>query len=409
MRILITAVGKRTEHWTSLFTELTDRPGTEVTVLAADISPITVRALGELSRQHENFRFQVVPHLIGEERSGHMASVLFGPGAGRRVRSKRPDIVHIIGEAAYLSTWQAIRMRDRRWPGTPATLYAAQNIVMRFPFPFPLLERESYRSISHAFPITPSALGVLRAKGYRGPATVIPLGVDTDHFRPAAGPRTHPFTAGFVGRLEPHKGIGDLLRVTELLDCRLLLVGDGSLRGLVEKAQADRPGKVRLQRWVDHGELPRLLSQMHVVVLPSREVVQRNVVPWVGIPLREQFGRVLVEAMACGVPVVGSDTGDIPHVIGTSGLVYPAGDTAALAECLWRLRDDPALVARLSLSGRTRACQEFSWRGIADALLAVWRGLTATGNAPAPAPTAASPLERTEPSATGPDGERSDR
>lgn len=375
MRILITAVGKRTEHWMSLFTALTDRPDVEVTVYAADVSHLTRQALQELTRRQERFRYRLVPHLLGEDRSGHMASVVFRPGSAGHVRAERPDIVHIIGEAAYLSTQQAIALRNRHWPGVPVTLYAAQNVVMRFPFPFPLLERRSYRSISHAFPITPSALHVLRAKGYRGAATIVPLGVDPDRFRPGTEPKAHPFTVGFVGRLEPHKGIADLLRAAERLECNLLLVGDGSLRGTVERAAAARPDHVQLKRWVDHTQLPWLLSRMHVVALPSVEVVQRNVVPWIGIPLREQFGRVLVEAMACGVPVVGSDTGDIPHVIGDSGLVFPAGDVGALTECLRRIRDDPALARRLAADGRSRACREFSWRGIADTLVGVWQRL----------------------------------
>ncbi|MGP3924098.1 glycosyltransferase family 4 protein [Streptomyces sp. 8N616] len=375
MRILIIAVGKRTEHWISLFAALADQPGTELTVYAADVSALTARALHDLASDQKHFRYHVVPHLLGEDRTGHMASVMFHPGSARRLLSRRPDVVHIIGEAAYLSTRQAIRLRNRYWPGVPVTLYAAQNVVMRLPFPFPILERRTYRAVDHAFPITPSALRVLRTKGYRGPATIVPLGVDTDRFTPREAPRTHPFTVGFVGRLEPHKGIGDLLRAAERVDCDLLVVGDGSLRGEVERAASDRPGRVELRPWADHAELPALMNRMNVLALPSVEIVQRNLVPWIGIPLREQFGRVLVEAMACEIPVVGSDTGDIPHVIGPSGLVFPAGDADALADRLGQIRDDPALARRLAASGLSRAREEFSWRRIAEALHCAWQRL----------------------------------
>ena len=90
---------------------------------------------------------------------------------------------------------------------------------------------------------------------------------------------------------------------------------------------------------------------MSVLALPSAEIVQRNVVPWVGIPLREQFGRVLVEAMACGVPVVGSDVGEIGHVIGGAGLTFPAGDVPALSRAIAAVRGDPALALRLGEAG----------------------------------------------------------
>ncbi|HKT02167.1 MAG TPA: glycosyltransferase family 4 protein [Rugosimonospora sp.] len=375
MHVLITVVGKRTEHWTDMFAALCQRPGVELTLLAADVSAATVNQLRRLAHRHPRLRYHILPHLIGEQLTGHMASVAFRPGALAGTVGRRPDVVHIIGEAAYLSTWQATRLR-RRWPGVAVTLYAAQNIVMRFPRPFPWIERHSYRVVDHAFPITPAALDVLRTKGYPGPATIVPLGVDTTLFQPrSAPPGGARFTAGFVGRLEPHKGIGCLLNAAELLDCDLLVVGEGSLRADVDRAAAKRPGRVTVHGWAGHETLPTLLGRMDALVLPSVELVQRNVAPWIGIPLREQFGRVLVEAMACGVPVVGSDVGEVPHVIGDPGLTFPAGDPLALATRLARLRDDPELAARVSARGVERAAVEFGWDRIVEAMCRVWTDL----------------------------------
>lgn len=374
MHVMVSVVGKRTEHWTDLFAALADRPEMSLTVLAADVSEGTRRDLDRLSRGSSRLRSFVLPHRIGEDRTGHMASVVFAGNALRAVaRDQRPDVVHVIGEAAYLSTWQMLRLRRRHWPGVPATLYAAQNVVIRFPPPFPMIERFAYGAVDHTFPITPAALRVLRAKDYRGRATLVPLGVDTSAFRPPPVTLSRPeFTAGFVGRLEPHKGIGDLLRAVEILDCDLLVVGDGSMRGDVERAAARRPGRVTLHGWTDHQTLPGLLAKMDALVLPSVELVQRNVVPWIGIPLREQFGRVLVEAMACGVPVVGSEIGEIPWVIGPAGLTVPPQDAGALADRLGRLRDDPGLAKELAGSGLVRATTEFSWERIADLMCRVW-------------------------------------
>ncbi|MEH1127928.1 glycosyltransferase family 4 protein [Micromonospora sp. CPCC 206061] len=379
MHLLITAVGKRTEHWTALFAALCKRPDVAVTVLAADVSEVTRRELQRQARQCPRLRYHVLPHLLGEDLTGHMASVLFRPGAGRLLTGQRPDVIHIIGEAAYLSTWQVLRQRRRLWPRVPVTLYAAQNIVIRFPVPFPLLERRAYRAVDHAFPITPAALDVLRTKGYQGPADIVPLGVDTDVFKPRQAPARPPqrFTAGFVGRLEPYKGVRDLLHAVELADCDLLLVGDGSLTPEVRQAATRRPGRIRLHGWADHAELSGLLAQMDVLVLPSIEVLQRNVVPWIGVPLREQFGRVLIEAMASGLPVVGSDVGEIPHVMGDAGLSFPAGDAARLAARLAQLRDSPDLARRLSERGIARAATQFAWDRVADSLCRVWEQLIA--------------------------------
>ncbi|GDY33548.1 glycosyltransferase family 4 protein [Gandjariella thermophila] len=379
MHILMTAVGQRTEHWMSLFAILADRPEVELTLCTADVSPLTIQALTELDRRADRFHFRCLPHLLSERRTGHMASIAFRPGATRRLRTLRPDILHIIGEAAYLSTFQIVRLRNRLWPTTPITLYAAQNVVMRFPFPFPSLERYAYRTITHAFPITPAALALLRTKGYQGPASILPLGVDTKAFRPTST-SPHPFTVGFVGRLEPHKGVHDLLRATEVLDCHLLVVGEGRLRDDVQRAAARRPGKIHLKPWLDHAALPSVLAQMDVLVLPSVEIVQRNIVPWIGIPLREQFGRVLVEAMACGIPVVGSDVGEIPHVIADAGLTFPAGNVAALTDRLTQLRDNPDLARRLATNGRRRAETEFGWAHIAGSLCQTWTELAETAS-----------------------------
>ncbi|MFV2017275.1 glycosyltransferase family 4 protein [Micromonospora sp. LOL_023] len=380
---MITIVGARTEHWIELFAALADRPDVTVTVVAADVSELTRTELDKLSSRAARFRCHIAPHLLGESRTGHMASVLFCADVSRYVEH-RPDIVHVIGEAAYLSTWQAIRSCRRRWPTIPTSLYAAQNIVIDFPPPFPAIERHTYDQVDHMFPITPAALYVLRVKGYSGTASVVPLGVDTSLFRTRRDKEVRRrFTVGFVGRLEHHKGIADLLHAADSIDCDVSIIGAGSLRPLVEQATRRRPGRIVLHPWADHHDLPDHLDRMDALALPSIEVVQRNVVPWVGIPLREQFGRVLVEAMACGTPVVGSNVGEIPHVIGDAGLTFPAGDRAALASCLARLRDDPALTATLSANGLARANRLFSWARIADAMCEAWSGIRLARDRPA--------------------------
>ena len=88
---------------------------------------------------------------------------------------------------------------------------------------------------------------------------------------------------------------------------------------------------------------------------------------------KEQFGRALTEAMACEVPVVGSDSGEIARVIGDAGLVFPEGDTAALTERLQRLRDDPALRRDLAARGLARVRSRFTPDEIARQTVEVYR------------------------------------
>jgi glycosyltransferase involved in cell wall biosynthesis len=379
MHVLIAPIAYPLDKMLELSTELARQPGVELTIFSAAVSPASRVGASALVRDHPHVQVHVAPQLAGMEATGHMASVMYRPGSGRWLAQQAlghrpPDVVHIIGEAGYLSTFQMLNLCARHWPQVPVTLFAAQNVVARYPFPFPILERRAYRQISCALPITPAAERVLRVKGYRGRSQIVPLGVDTKLFSPRPAPEPRPFTVGFVGWFEPHKGILDLLAAAERIDAHLLMVGKGGLQTRILRESARRPGRIRLHPWADRHQLPDLLAQMDVLVLPSVPVVQRRVAPWIGIPLREQFGRVLVEAMACGVPVVGSDVGEIPHVIGEAGLVYPYGDVSALARCLARLRGNAHLTTHLSSAGKARAHQ-FSWSRIAEDLCRIWREL----------------------------------
>ncbi|MBI4798322.1 MAG: glycosyltransferase [Desulfarculus sp.] len=196
---------------------------------------------------------------------------------------------------------------------------------------------------------------VLRRRGYAGPVVYIPWGVDTSLFRPPAGPRPErPYTVGLVGRFSPEKGIADLLAASRLMRAphRLLLVGGGPLEPLVRQAASQAgPGRLELLPVVEHGQMPAVYAAMDVLALPARQV---------GFD-KEQFGRVLAEAMACQVAVVGSDCGAIPEVIGDAGLIYPQGDATALAARLDELAQ-PARRARAARAGLERARRLFSWQ-----------------------------------------------
>jgi glycosyltransferase involved in cell wall biosynthesis len=112
-------------------------------------------------------------------------------------------------------------------------------------------------------------------------------------------------------------------------------------------------------------EIGSLIAGFDLLVLPSRSTPA-----W-----KEQFGRVLVEAMLCEVAVVGSSSAEIPNVIGDAGVVFPEGDTGALSAALSRLAADPAERRRLGVAGRQRALRLFTQRRIADATYDVYRAM----------------------------------
>lgn len=290
------------------------------------------------------------------------------PRLGRRLQEFAPHVVHIDEEPYNLATFHALWLTKRF--GARALWFSWQNLNRRYPHPFRLIERYCLRQTDYVIAGSQGAADVWRAKGYRGPLEVIPqFGVDPQLFSPAAG-QGHggsEFAIGYVGRLVPEKGVGLLLdAVAELEgDWRLTILGTGSERErLMARVHELRiAGRVHFREPLRSVEMPRFYRQLDVLVLPSRS--RPN---WI-----EQFGRVLIEAMACGVPVVGSDCGEIPHVIGPAGLVFPEGDSAALRARLDRLQKDAALRADLARRGRARVIERYTQRRVADQTVAVYR------------------------------------
>jgi glycosyltransferase involved in cell wall biosynthesis len=144
----------------------------------------------------------------------------------------------------------------------------------------------------------------------------------------------------------------------------LTLVGSGeeleALRKLAsEGGIADR---VTLGVRLPSAEMPDFYRSLDLLVLPSR--TRPN---W-----KEQFGRVLIEAMASGVPVLGSDSGEIPHVIGSAGVVFPEGDVGALRSQLQRLMQDRAARECLAAAGRERVLAQYTMAEIARQTVAAY-------------------------------------
>ena len=104
MRVLITAVGQRTQHWNDLFALLAGRTDLELTLALSDVSSQTIETLDRYRRRWPRLRYVRLPHRRNDRRSGHPASVMYRADGLRALVDTRPDVIHILGEAAYLST-----------------------------------------------------------------------------------------------------------------------------------------------------------------------------------------------------------------------------------------------------------------------------------------------------------------
>ena len=292
----------------------------------------------------------------------------FYPTLHRIFSRVRPDLLHMDEEPYNLATLQGYALAKRH--GARAMFFTWQNLLRRYPPPISWLERLIYRLSSGAIAGNAEAVDVLRRKGYCGRTWVIPqFGVDPELFTPDAAPRPddRPFTVGFVGRLRERKGAHLLVEaVAQLRDdtrFELLAWGQEEQRIRALASQLGISDRVAFHPAVPSDQVPEFLRRLDVVVMPSIEIES-----W-----KEQFGRVLVEGMACGVNVVGSDSGEIAHVIGDAGLVFPPGDSVALAESLRRLRDDAVLRAALRERGIERVREPYTQQAIADQTVAAYR------------------------------------
>lgn len=307
----------------------------------------------------------------------------FYPTLGAILKRTRPDIVHMDEEPYNLATWHGLRLAEAA--GARGVFFTWQNLNRRYPWPFRAFEIANYRRAAHVIAGNRTAVEVLTAKGYRGPVTVIPqFGVDPEIFHPApeaAGQEPRPtapapFHIGYAGSLIPEKGVDLLLAACAALPnrgWRLTILGDGPERPRL-MALAGETGIAGQVTFLGHRpstQTPDIYRTFDALVLPS--VSRPN---WV-----EQFGRVLTEAMACGVPVIGAASGEIPNVIGDAGLVFSEGDADALRDALARLLADPALHRDLAGRGRARVLAHFTQAQVAAATYRVYQAVLAHGKA----------------------------
>ncbi len=291
----------------------------------------------------------------------------FYPRLGHLLDRLQPDLLHMDEEPYNTATWHAARLAVRR--RIPFVFFTWQNLHRRYPPPFRWMEQYVYAHTAHAIAGNVAAARVLRTKGYCGPLSVIPqFGVDPDVFAPCPRSRGgRPFTIGFAGRLVEEKGLLVLLDALAGLPGKWVLHVRGSgplapqLRARTEALGLS--GRVRIEPPLPSTRMPAFYHALDVLVLPS---LSRPY--WV-----EQFGRVLIEAMACEVPVVGSDCGEIPNVVGEAGLIVPEGDVGALRDALRRLMEHPDVRHKLAKAGRERVLRHFTQAQVAFRTWQVYR------------------------------------
>ncbi len=375
--------------------ELARIPGVELLVV---VPPVWQEPRGGPQRLEEQ-------HIVGYDL--HVAPMHFNgryhfhyyPTIGRILRTFQPQIFHIDEEPYNFATWHA--MRAGRRVGAKMCFFTWQNIAKRYPPPFAQLERAVYAGMDAGVAGNQAALDILRDKGFTRPAAVIPqFGVDPNLYQPPP-PKPRPAnwipTIGYIGRLVEEKGVQVLLEAVALLKqaYRVEIIGSGPYRTDLE-VMSSRLGirdRIAFRNSVAARDIPDVLAKLDILVVPS--LTRSN---WM-----EQFGRVIIEAMACEVPVIGSDSGEIPFVLGDTGMVVSEGNREELALRIHDLLEDRELRADLAKRGRERVLKLYTQRQIAQRYYQVYNAMLGNGAMPTvygsePSPQPPSPFAGSPPS-----------
>lgn len=311
---------------------------------------------------NENVPFTIHPL---ETVFGGIEGRYFYRGLGKLLKGIKPDIIQVEQGANALSYFQTLIFKNLHAPQAKALFFTWVNTPYENgPF-FTQIEKFNLKNSDAAICGNAGAEKILRDKGFAKPIKVIPqLGVDTELFKKMEvtdlkkNLSLRNFVIGYVGRLVKRKGLLTLIQALGEIkgDWQLLLVGRGELKNEIVRLSEDLNlrEKIVFVDSVHHSEVPKYISCMDVLVLPSLK------------EQCEQFGHILIEAMACEVPVIGSTSGEIPNVVGDAGLTFKEGDVNDLREKILLLMNNERLRRELAQKGRQRVLEKYTNKKIAE-------------------------------------------
>jgi glycosyltransferase involved in cell wall biosynthesis len=292
---------------------------------------------------------------------GRVQRHMYVTNMGRLIDELQPEVAFLEAEMTSAAAFQWSRPLIRR--GISYGVQAAENLERPWPLPARVFRRGTLGGASFVASRSPTAANLTARVRSDVPTPLIP-----HHVPPwpegavrLKGESEDGFVVGFAGRLVPEKGLDTLLEaVAGLHGVTVRFIGNGPERDHLTARATELGVRLSIDSDVRHEQMAAAYSGLDVLVLPSLSTPT-----WT-----EQFGRVLVEALWCGVPVIGSSSGEIPWVINSTGggVVFEEGNPSALRDAIVGLRDSPARRQELGLQGKLQVQATFSVEAVGRAL-----------------------------------------
>ena len=316
----------------------------------------------------------VFTHRLGPVWPLSMHYFLDGSDVRRLVHRLKPDLVHSHYASGYGTLGRLTRFRPRIvsvW-GSDIYEFPSRSVLHRW------LIKENLRGADRVCS-TSQAMARETTRYYDGPVEITPFGIDCDQFRPQSDAKhfSDDFVVGAVGWLLPVYGFEYLIRAFALISeryrrqrrLRLVIVGEGYLRKSLEALCAELvlADSVNFLGQVPNQKVSEILNSFSVFAAPF---------------LESSFGVSVLEASACGLPVVVSEVGGLPEVIrnGQTGFVVPPANTEAIAHALRQLIENDDLRRDMGSAGRRFVLENYEWTESASKMERIYESvLSATG------------------------------
>lgn len=383
MRVLFTSHASVVEVYQDKLAHIARYPGIELQVLLPE-RYLEGTSVVDAYTGHAEFSTSTLPTRLGAKGRQNGFTYI---GLKRWLAQRDFDIVHMEEEPESLVTLQLLRAFEHsrkrpRFIGLTSRNYDLTKERYRLWNPNRYLAHRiqayTLNRLDALIGVPQESVSIFRTLGYRGLMPVIPqFGISSSRFWPMpnqnqlrAEKGLSGFVFGYVGRILEMKGLHYALRAfasLNLPDARFVILGDGPYKQtLLELAsELGITSNVHFYNAVPFRDIPLWMNCFDVFLLPSIDLPT-----W-----REQFGRVLIEAMACGVPVIGSDSGEIPHVIRHGGVVTKQANTKSIADALNLLYHNADMRRTLSADALLHVSENYSNESVAARIVALYRSV----------------------------------